>query len=599
MAATTIQKDLVVSGSSTLATTTIQKDLLVSGASTLATTTIQKNLDVAGVSTLATTTIEGSLTVEGASSLMTTTLSAGLIDSSGSLGTSGQILSSTGALTNWIDTANLTRLPQALAPVGSNSLSSSGLPINGASSLDVQGNYAYVASFDNNSFVVFDVSDPTNPVGVGQLVDSGTLLLNLPSGVFVKGNYAYVSSFQDDGLQIIDISDPTNPTAAGSLAGGGFDQARDVFVQGDYAYVASGGNSSLQVVDVSDPMNPVGVGQLVDTTSLALGGAASVFVEGSYAYVASINDNGFQIIDISDPTNPISLGQLTDGGSLALFGARDVYVQGNYAYVAGFAEMGLQIINISNPAAPTAAGQLFNTLLRGINSIHVSGDYAYIIGNNADSFVIADVSDPTTPVIIDSYTNNAAPFSGPFAISFQENTAYIVSNRGDALNVFSTGDNQLFSLTVGALTASSIQVENNAIVGGNLSVGLALMDSSGNSGTAGQVLSSTGTSTKWVDGGGSGGHVIQALTASGTPNVATTLLLVTPGANTTISLPAVSSYTDGFELTIKRMGAATGSNNITIDPSGSTIDGATTVNLNVGYQRITIVKYGTVWVQIN
>jgi len=107
--------------------------------------------------------------------------------------------------------------------------------------------------------------------------------------------------------------------------------------------------------------------------------------------------------------------------------------------------------------------------------------------------------------------------------------------------------------------------------------------------------------TEAASGGGSAGQTIEALTSSGTPDTNSTLLLVTPASNTTISLPAVSSYTDGFELTIKRMGAATGTNdNITIDPDGTeTIDGAATVNLNVGYQSIIIVNTGTEWVQIN
>ena len=107
--------------------------------------------------------------------------------------------------------------------------------------------------------------------------------------------------------------------------------------------------------------------------------------------------------------------------------------------------------------------------------------------------------------------------------------------------------------------------------------------------------------TEAASGGGSAGQTIEALTASGTPDTNSTLLLVTPASDTTISLPAVSDYSTGFELTIKRVGAATGTNdNITIDPDGTeTIDGAATVNLNVGYQSIIIVNTGTEWVQIN
>ena len=39
----------------------------------------------------------------------------------------------------------------------------------------------------------------------------------------------------------------------------------------------------------------------------------------------------------------------------------------------------------------------------------------------------------------------------------------------------------------------------SANIAGSLSVGKQLIDSSGNAGTAGQVLSSTSTSTQWID----------------------------------------------------------------------------------------------------
>ena len=58
------------------------------------------------------------------------------------------------------------------------------------------------------------------PVGVGQLTDtvSSGLELDGATSVFVQGNYAYVAaSFDDDGLQVIDISDPTNPVGVGQL----------------------------------------------------------------------------------------------------------------------------------------------------------------------------------------------------------------------------------------------------------------------------------------------------------------------------------------------------------------------------------------------
>ena len=69
----------------------------------------------------------------------------------------------------------------------------------------VVGNHAYVAA--DNEFMVFDVSDPTNPVH--------TVRLNGPASGLggVKGNYVFV----DDGwrpLAIVDVSNPEKPTIA-------------------------------------------------------------------------------------------------------------------------------------------------------------------------------------------------------------------------------------------------------------------------------------------------------------------------------------------------------------------------------------------------
>ena len=191
-------------------------------------------------------------------------------------------------------------------------------------SVFVQGNYAYVVSTGDNGLQVIDISDPTNPTGVGQL--TGTLATNSlalanPQSVFVQGNYAYVASFGNDGLQVIDISDPTNPVGVGQLVDDGvlaLDGATSVFVQGNYAYVTSLSNNGLQVIDISDPTNPTGVGQLTGTlaaNNLALFRALSVFVQGNYAYVASLSDNGLQAIELEQNSlSNLEVGALEASG---------------------------------------------------------------------------------------------------------------------------------------------------------------------------------------------------------------------------------------------------------------------------------------------
>ena len=62
---------------------------------------------------------------------------------------------------------------------------------------------------------MIDISDPTNPSRRGSIDRwTGSLELDGAISVFVQGNYAYVAADADDGLQVIDISDPTNPRSA-------------------------------------------------------------------------------------------------------------------------------------------------------------------------------------------------------------------------------------------------------------------------------------------------------------------------------------------------------------------------------------------------
>ena len=128
----------------------------------------------------------------------------------------------------------------------------------------------------------------------------------------------------------------------------------------------------------------------------------------------------------------------------------------------------------------------------------------------------------------------------------------------------------------------------------------ALVDSLGNAGSSGQVLSSTGTSTQWTN---ANSVNIETLSATGTPQTSTGLLLLTPsggGADMTVSLAAVASYPTGFTLKIRRNEDYTGtSDSITLDPNGAeTVDGQLTRTLNVGYQSLTLVNTGNGWVTI-
>src|SRR5215831_6225984 len=162
---------------------------------------------------------------------------------------------------------------------------------------------------------------------------AGSVFTYQPQAVAVSGRYAYVVYLSASTLQIFDVSDPSSPVGLGTASTGR--QPWFVAVAGRYAYIVNGNGNSLQIFDVSNPSSPVNVG----TAGTGPVGPISVAVAGRYAYVANVA-NSLQIFDVSNPFNPMSVGTASTGSGS---NPRSVAVSGRYAYVANNAGNSLQI----------------------------------------------------------------------------------------------------------------------------------------------------------------------------------------------------------------------------------------------------------------
>ncbi|MBD2417171.1 DUF4347 domain-containing protein [Anabaena cylindrica FACHB-243] len=252
--------------------------------------------------------------------------------------------------------------------------------ISGGLSVQVVGNYAYVAD-DDKGLQIIDISNPTKPTLKGSY--------DTPSyarDVQVVGNYAYVTD-RDSGLQIIDISNPITPTLKGN-----YDTSDGVYgvqIVGNYAYVA-GGDSGLSIINISNPSTPTLKGNY-DTPGYANG----VQVVGNYAFVA--DGSGLQIINISNPSTPTLKSNYDTPGY-----AWDVQVVGNYAFVADY-DKGLEIIDISNPSTPILKGNYDTSdYPYGVTGVQVVGNYAYLADNGLGLSII-DISNPSIPTLKGNY----------------------------------------------------------------------------------------------------------------------------------------------------------------------------------------------------
>lgn len=337
-----------------------------------------------------------------------------------------------------LDPSNLTYLDEYDDNNGSNSL-------DGASSVEVVGNIAYVTGRQDDTFQIFDISDPANITRLGGLSDSR---LDGAYDVAINGNYAYIVSDIRDSLTIWDISNPASPSFVGEERDtGNLNGARGVALQGNYAYVAARQDDSLSVIDISNPASPNYLGQYDSNSNMDQ--PYDVKVSGNYAYVAASSEDALVVIDISNPNSPSYAGRFQDGTLMG--GARAVELQGNYAFVACYDRDALAVIDISNPTSPSHVGELRMTNnLNGARGITIDGDYAFVTAFADDSLQVIDITTPTTPTWVGEYQSNNSM-----------NGAIDAEVVGDKIYVASYNDDSLVTLDIGE-TVSGLRLKLGA-----------------------------------------------------------------------------------------------------------------------------------------
>ena len=122
--------------------------------------------------------------------------------------------------------------------------------------LIVRDGIAYAANA-GSGLTTIDVTDPTHPRKLGDLVTDGSVF-----DIALQGDFIYVAHMNIDGeMLIIDISDPITPKRRGMLRfRAGNPNPRGIGVSGNYAYVAFEGTNSLEVVDIRNPDAPERIG---------------------------------------------------------------------------------------------------------------------------------------------------------------------------------------------------------------------------------------------------------------------------------------------------------------------------------------------------
>ncbi len=312
-----------------------------------------------------------------------------------------------------------------------------------AEAFDYENGYLYAAG--SQTFSIFDLSDPSNPVKTGGL--------ELPSGardIAVEGNRAYVvltrgGDSENKTFMIIDISDPTSPQQLGTRWNLNVTTVSGVDAAGNLVLIAAEGDGLL-ILEPQDA-NPPLLLSTIDVGDWAYG----VLIHGDRAYVGA--DYRIALVDISNPADPSLIYHFDIDGFCS-----DLAIEGNIlatsqGFAAGLAEFPgtgtIGIYDISDPNSLTLLSEWWEVGFRdvmivdgiSIRNLYVYGATAYYAGNDLGP------GDPGGVRVLDIIQNENPRFVAESSTEDHDvydtyaYEGYVYSAEGDdGINVFRHGE---------------------------------------------------------------------------------------------------------------------------------------------------------------
>jgi hypothetical protein len=158
-------------------------------------------------------------------------------------------------------------------------------------------------------FYILDVSNPTSPTLLGSLN-----LGAAANSIIVSGNYAYVASADNNQeLKIVNVSNPGTLIMAGSYNASGNTDGRSVAISGTTVFLGrlQYGGAELFILNV---FNPASVSLL---GSYETGGDINgIYFDSNRVFLATSNSSQeFQLVNTANPSYPVEISYFNLGGT--------------------------------------------------------------------------------------------------------------------------------------------------------------------------------------------------------------------------------------------------------------------------------------------
>ncbi|NTX62903.1 hypothetical protein HUA74_19835 [Myxococcus sp. CA051A] len=261
--------------------------------------------------------------------------------------------------------------------------------------LFVAKEHAYVVSLDGPPRVgglsVFDVRDRRNPVLKKTVSLAGDTSWN---GVWARGDALYIAS-NSSGLVIFDISDPANPVFVRRAEGP--HTVHTVLVDADRLYANAPGTGTY-VYDVSKPLEPTLLQIVTPTPGGFSSGPHDVFAYQGRLYISNA-ESGFSIMDITDLNDVRHLGDYfrPDAISYAHHSAVGTFAGRTIAFEGGeFNGSHVRVLDVTDPANIVLIGTHRMRPVVSMHNLLLRGQLLYVAWYH-EGLRVLDVSNPTQP----------------------------------------------------------------------------------------------------------------------------------------------------------------------------------------------------------